>query len=283
MVEVGESGSAVELHKCLIKVINNKDIPLSNLAGFSAETCNVMFGEHNSVYSLLKKDLPQIVCVKCSCHSIHLASSKACLKLPRSVEGLLRNIGSHFSRSHSRQQKLREFQEFFKTEFHKILTPAITRWLSLKPCVDRVLEQFDVLLAYFSETVFDNLSKTTESVLETMKNKFTTVYLEFMSYILDILNEFNNIFQSERPLLHKLKPETESLLKRIYGNFLTLASFKGKDVFSVNHLNTSFYVPTEMIYLGVAAASSIEAIKKTYKENDIAKMKDDMQLLFKSC
>ncbi|KAJ8913886.1 hypothetical protein NQ315_005683 [Exocentrus adspersus] len=258
IVEMGESGTAVELYKCLLHVMNKKGIPLTNIIGFSADTCNVMFGEYNSVYSLLRKDLPQIVCVKCSCHSIHLASSKACLKLPRSVEDLLRNIGSHFSRSHARQEKLSQFQSFFKTECHKILSPAATRWLSLKPCVDRVLEQFDALSAYFTETVFDDPSKTTETVLETLKNKFTIVYLEFMSYILGILNEFNKMFQGEKPLLHKLKPETESLLKK------NLPSFKNKDVFTVNHTNPCNFIPIEQIYLGVAAASSMEEIKASY-------------------
>lgn len=70
---------------------------------------------------------------------------------------------------------------------HKILTPAQTRWLSLKACVDRVVEQYIPLKAYLTESVFSDPSKTTEEMLTTMNNRFTLVYLEFMSYVLYII------------------------------------------------------------------------------------------------
>lgn len=81
MKEVASS-TAEALYNCFIQCIESKRIPLSNLAGFSADTTNVMFGQHKSVVSLLKENFPHIACVKCSCHLIHLAASKACLKLP---------------------------------------------------------------------------------------------------------------------------------------------------------------------------------------------------------
>ncbi|KAJ8937234.1 hypothetical protein NQ314_011989 [Rhamnusium bicolor] len=90
--------TADELYKCLKNSISSKNIPLSNLVGFSSDTTNVMLGDNHSVYTHLKQDLPFIVCIKYSCHMIHLSSAKACLLLPRSVEDLLRNLGSHFSR-----------------------------------------------------------------------------------------------------------------------------------------------------------------------------------------
>lgn len=55
--------------------------------------------------------------------------------------------------------------------------------------------------------VFEEPSRTTEDKLNTMKNKFTKVYLNFMSYTLHLLNSFNTLFQTEAPLLHRVKPE----------------------------------------------------------------------------
>lgn len=89
---------------------------------------------------------------------IHLAASKACLKLPKHVEDLLRNVGSHFSRSYGRQVAFQEFQEFFHVKIHKILSHSVTRWLSVKQCVDRILEQYEPLKAYFTEIVFEDPS-----------------------------------------------------------------------------------------------------------------------------
>lgn len=255
-----------------------KKIPIANLVGFSADTCNVMFGNHNSVFALLKRDFPNIVCIKCSCHMIHLAASKACLKLPRSVEDLLRNLGSHFSRSFSRQEKFKEFQVFFQTEIHKILSPAVTRWLSLEACVNRVIEQYEPLTAYLRELVFEDPSRTTEDMLGSMTNKFTKIYYEFMSYSLGLLNEFNTLFQSETPLLHKVKPETERLLRTLSCNFLDISFLKSKNVFQIDHTNPCYFVDLNKIYLGLAATESLQALKT---EPDFSQQ--EYNIFLKSC
>ncbi|XP_069964757.1 uncharacterized protein [Bactrocera oleae] len=72
MVEVS-SGTAAGLYDCLKQMLLNRNIPIENMVGFSSDTTNVMVGEH-------KSDLPHIALVKCSCHMIHLSSSKTCLK-----------------------------------------------------------------------------------------------------------------------------------------------------------------------------------------------------------
>lgn len=96
-------------------------------------------------------------------------ASKACLHLPRSLDDALRNIGFHFSRSDKRQKKLKEMQEFFSTDIHNILSPATTRWLSLKQCLDRTLEQLPALIPYFTAEVYEDPSKTTEEILCVLK------------------------------------------------------------------------------------------------------------------
>ena len=147
---------AQDLCDCLKLVLDQRKIPLNNLVGFSSDTMNVMFGANHSVVSLLLECLPNVVCIKCTCHSSNLAVCAACLKLPRSVEDLVRNIGAHFSRSALRREDLKEFQEFVETGIYRILVVSITRWLSLKDCVDRILKQFAALLAYFSSTLLQD-------------------------------------------------------------------------------------------------------------------------------
>ncbi|KAF2889212.1 hypothetical protein ILUMI_16961 [Ignelater luminosus] len=154
---------------------------------------------------------------------IHLSSSKACLKLPRNVEDFLRSVGAHFM------------------EIHKILAPAETRWLSVKACVDRVLEQYISLKAYLAEAVFSDPSKTIEEMLMTTNNQLTVVYLEFMSHVLSLVTNFNTLFQSETSLLHKLKPELENLLKT---------------------LNATHFLGLDEINIRVKTGESMENLKK---------------------
>jgi hypothetical protein len=57
--------------------------------------------------------------------------------------------------SPARQQKFKEFQEFFQTD----------------RCVDGILEQFEPLKAYFRVVVLEDPSETTDSNSATMENQ----------------------------------------------------------------------------------------------------------------
>jgi hypothetical protein len=221
-----------------------------------------MVGEYNSVFSRLRVDFPSIVNVSCTCHSIHLAASKACLKLPRSVEDMMRNIYAHFHRSYQRSVTLKDFEELYHVETHNILAPGQTRWLSLWECVKRVLEQYDPLLAYFRLNVFEDPSRTTESIVIAMNNVFTKVYLEFLSYILGLLVDFNVLFQSEMPLLYELKSSVCQLLKQICSNFIQINVIKDSDILHIDSSNKRNYVAIDSLYLGVAAHESISSIRE---------------------
>jgi hypothetical protein len=76
-----------------------------------------------------------------------------------------------------------------------------------------VLQQFPTLKEYFRLASYEDSSKTIEQIHVTMKNYFTVIYFEFISYTLGLLTNFNTLFQSEGPQLHLLKPEIEKLLK----------------------------------------------------------------------
>lgn len=274
-----KSGTADDLYNSMINSIVSKNIPLDNLIGFSSDTCNVMVGKYNSVFSHLKENHPSIVCIKCTCHSIHLAASKACFNLPRSVEDLLRNVGSYFSRSFSRQEDLKNMQIFFGEEIHKILYPGQTRWLSIEQCVNRVLEQYLVLKAYLNTAIKDDPSSTLQSMLSTMDNPFTLAYLEFMSFTLGKLNEFNTMFQSELPLLHCLQPEVEKLIKDICTNYMEVKYVKSiSDVMEISHSNPRNFVPLDQVYVGVSTAETINSLK-----NDPNVSTQSMEQFFKTC
>ena len=74
------NGVAV-IYENLIKSLKDKDISMTNVIGFCADTCNVMFGVNHSTAQVLMRDYPWIVAVKCSSHLIHLCSSYTSTKL----------------------------------------------------------------------------------------------------------------------------------------------------------------------------------------------------------
>ena len=136
------------LYQTLVNAIESDKISVKNVIGFAADTCNVMFGEHNSVVSRLKEKMPNIFVMRCICHSAHLCASHACEKLPRTAGELMRDVYNYFSHSAKRQEQFRVVQHFCDMEQHKLLRPCQTRWLSLQSCVSRLIEQWDALIIF---------------------------------------------------------------------------------------------------------------------------------------
>ena len=115
------NGVATTIYNSLIETLKERGIPMTNVIGFCADTCNVMFGVNYSFAQMLMRDYLWIMAVKCSCYLIHQCSSHASKKLPKSVEDLCRNIFSHSNLSSKRSESFKEFQQFVELKELKIL------------------------------------------------------------------------------------------------------------------------------------------------------------------
>ncbi|KAJ8929290.1 hypothetical protein NQ314_018045, partial [Rhamnusium bicolor] len=67
----------------------------------------------------------------------------------------------------------------------------------------------------------------------------------------------------ETPLLYKLKPEIENLLKTLSSSYLNMAYIKTcDDILKAEFKNTEHFVDLEKIYIGITATESIVNLKK---------------------
>jgi hypothetical protein len=215
-----DDGKADTIYKAIVECFEQKGIPMENIIGFCADTCNVMFGAYHSVAQMLVANYPWIIPVKCGCHLIHLCASHASLQLPKSLEDLCRNISSYFHLSPLRTKNFQQFQEFFDIEKHQMLKTGQTRWLSMKMCVDRVIEQYEALKLYFTGAAIEDPTRTNDSIVKSLNNKFTLAYLEFMSFNLGRFVSFNTLFQSGIPVLYLLNGELNTLLTSLLSDFM---------------------------------------------------------------
>lgn len=276
MVEVHDS-SARGLFQSLKQCFSDHQIPLKNVVAFCSDTTNVMMGNNHSVATLLRDELPNIIIVKCSCHMIHLCASYACLKLPKSLEDLCRNIFTHFNLSSKRQDAFKEFQNFVGVEPHKILSPGQTRWLSLEQCVQRLLEQWDALTLYFTELSFSDPTNSNDAIVAELSNKITRAYLEFLQHNLSRLNAFNTQFQSETPNFYCLREEVSKLIRNICSDFMSVPYVKKCSISDLNPNNPLFsanMVSDERMYLGLKAMDTVHDLKSsgsTVKDEEITK------------
>ena len=114
-----------------------------------------------------------------------------------------------------------------------------------------------------------------DRILKSLNNKFTLAYLEFLSYQLQRLNEFNRLFQSERPCLHNLKGEIEGLLKSIASDFLDIQYVKATATKSINPTDDKLHVPLKQVYLGLAASATMQEIEVEARKEEVQQFKND--------
>ncbi|CAD7085336.1 unnamed protein product [Hermetia illucens] len=182
----------------------------------------------------------------------HLCASYACEKLPGEVEDLARNIFNYLKSSSKRLKDFSSLQYFVEFKANKILHPSQTRWLSLSAVVSRLIEQYDVLIAYFSIAVKEENLQTAKNILTSLKDPITKLYLLFLEFALPFFIKLNKLFQSESSQIHKLHSSVKEIVVTL------LECFVRKDYITMFLDSTSeFNLPPEClldlesIYLGI--------------------------------
>ncbi|XP_047211240.1 uncharacterized protein LOC124861488 [Girardinichthys multiradiatus] len=140
------------------------------------------------------------------------------------VEDILVGIYTHFDKSAKRCELYKGFVDFTDSDHLKLLRYCSTRWLSLLTCIQRVLNQWDALQAYFNSHEEVERSAKVRDLASHLHDPIVKAYFMFLSAALKPLYEFNIVFQSEAVQIHKLEEEICRLIKRILG-FLIPASW----------------------------------------------------------
>ncbi|XP_058828537.1 uncharacterized protein LOC131688348, partial [Topomyia yanbarensis] len=235
------------IYNAIIEQFRKDGIPYKNrLKGFASDGAAVMMGGSNSVLRLLKIDCPDLVIIKCTCHSLALCASYACGKIPDYLEQLLRDIYSYVSNSPKRASEFDMIQEILELKPLKMLHPSVTRWLSLEAVVKRCLVRFSELILFFNVQYNIDKNQTASRILSYLQDAMTKPLLLFLEYILPQINRLNRMFQSEKPeftMMHnELKEFYLTILTNIceesYVKSLSQANFKDFE----KHLKVGKYI-----------------------------------------
>lgn len=68
---------AKSVHQAITNQLKKDGLKIENIIGIGVDGTNVMVGKHNSVIAILKRELPDLIIVKCVSHSLHLCSENA--------------------------------------------------------------------------------------------------------------------------------------------------------------------------------------------------------------
>jgi hypothetical protein len=233
--------------------INYKD----NFIGFASDGANVMMGAHNSLASRLQQDIPHLFIMKCVCHSFNLCASYACEKLPRVVEDIARDVYTYLNYSFKRQTEFNEFQKFLDIKPHKILQLSQTRWLSLHSVVQRLVEQYDALILYFTNAHLSDRIIAAETILTRLRDPSIKMYLHFLNYVLPYFTKLNLEMQAENIKIDSLYDKIENTFRCIADSYLKRDYLEKTQTEDIQFRNPHNFVEIEQIYLGANVMSSI--------------------------
>lgn len=136
----------------MVSITESCGLGVSKISSYGADNASVNYGKHNSVYQKLKEINPYIVKANCKCHLIHNTLKNANRILSAAghdVECIVLKIYSEFSCSAKKVETLKEFCQFTAVQYKQILRHVPTRWLSLLPAIQRILECWPALKSYF--------------------------------------------------------------------------------------------------------------------------------------
>ena len=141
------------VYNAITNQLKKDGLKIENMVGIGVDGASVMVGrpKRNSVTVILKRDLPDLIAVKCVSHSLHLCAEKAA-ELLRQLEFLVREAHNWFSYSPKRLEKYRDLFETINANRNpkKIQGLSGTRWLARYEAINTILDQWDELKLLFS-------------------------------------------------------------------------------------------------------------------------------------
>ena len=213
----------------------------------------VMKGRHNSVLSRIKNVQPEVLDIGCICHLANLCCVYAVKQLPMPVEELLIDVYFHFNHSAKRKEQYHEFLEFCDVAPLKILKHASTRWLSLEKCINRFLQQWPALLSYFESHEDRERPGRVKRCADYLASVEMKAYFRFLSFILEPLNAFNTIFQTDATQIAILMPEMNRLLRLFMAKFVLMRAIKSAtDRTKVCFADRSVQLDDDILAVGMA-------------------------------
>lgn len=209
-----EAANAEAITACIFKVLANFNLKLTNLQGLGTDNASVMVGANKGVYKKLKEHCPNLILIRCICHSLQLAVSAASKELPRNLDFLIKETYDWFSRSSARKIAYKTLYETINEgeEPVKITQSCVTRWLSIESAVCRIHKQWIELKTHFEVMRYQEKCYSAELLYQMYNDETNYAYICFLKPVLTEVNKVNKNFEANNADPTKLIEDLLNLL-----------------------------------------------------------------------
>ncbi len=265
-----EQGDAFGLVDGLKKVLGEWEIKAEHFVGLSTDGANVMLGNHKSLLRILQNFFPNLVHLRCSCHSFDLAAKEAVKKaLPSHIEYLLRETYNWFAHSRQRQAAYAQIVDLIgvdcmeenvedinnnvldeeleleedteelqkKRKVLKLLSLSDTRWLVISDCIERVLSQYDALKCHFQVAYEKERCHQAKILHEMFSDETNRLLLLFLHPVLKELRQKTLLFQSNDKDPLRVFQDLEVYFLSLASKFLKNSVLQVNDIEDLCELN----------------------------------------------
>lgn len=256
-----DAGNAESIVAALKNVLAKYKLNIKNLKGIGTDNASVMVGINNGVYTKLKQDIPNLVLIRCVCHSLQLAVSSAAKQhLPRSLEFLISETFNWFSNSTHRQKSYKQFYNLINEgeDPLKITSISATRWLSIESAVSKIYSQWlELKKTHFCIAKDTEKCYTAQILYEMYNDEINYAYLCFLKPVLIDVQRMNKAFEANNVDSSKLLDDLTTLLESLIKKITTPNS-----QFKLFHDNIESFVDKNC-YLGYLFESKLNTMKES--------------------
>lgn len=257
--DVSNGATASELTESIFAYFKEHSIPMENLMSIAYDTCNTNTGAYRGVGKLMDDAVDRkLIKIHCPGHIANLVSSHAADMLPSFVQSDLRSIINYVMGSPRRLQLLKKYQIELEAIEHRLIRLCPTRWLAFPLAAERVLEQWNVLEAFFKEESKNDKSSLVVAKLMTPELK---AYLHLVIYALSPVGRFSTIFQSSSVVIHRLIPELTHALRQTALRIVRAEHMS--DIDSLASTSEDVFLDTADVDVGLEADEIVSKLSKT--------------------
>jgi hypothetical protein len=209
----------------------------------------------------------------CLLHTVQNAFRAGLAHIPV-VEDLILDLHSWFRLSAARREDFKSIQIEEVVETHALLKHGQTRWLTLLPCVERLVEQYSTLVTYFEKEGEKSTNKQRDSyrrIMKVFRDPTTYVLLNFVASVAVVFQKFEAGFQKREPLIHLLYDSVVELTASFLSKFL--ASVDRRKLNSKLDLDREVRLPVKEMIIGSRTREELRKMSDGQQKQALLAMK----------
>ena len=203
----------------------------ANFVGIVTDDGPNMTGSKMGVAALLKETYTYLVDIKDLSHGLNNVSKKAVEVVDTSVMGIVKGNSSHFHYSTKSTSILRQTLTEIGMKPLEILHLSGTRFLSLRDCLERIIELWPGL-----ENYFKNYGNKTQKTYFSIENE---LYIRTLSVLVNNIADINEYFQKDSLLYNEV-------FQKMKHTYITIANIIIKKQERSMEFEKVFQIPFEL-------------------------------------